>query len=215
MDGLFTPADLAKLLTKLLIFAPISHDEYFMPILLETLSDDELKEYRIFSASEPLLIYFPDGLPGYGVFCSLVVFLINEHQWQVVVGSSGVSKNCMKFELPDVSGSVTVIDSFSHFEIHVNIPPPICHRVCPSIKDAVFTGIDIAAKNRGYNNAKPKPAIFCPHPSDAVSSLHVAVVKDYPWWTCTRNVDIFGEFMDKHRVWFKRQELNSVPGMKS
>ena len=224
VDGLFTPADLAKLLTKLLVFADISHDEYFMPVLLEILSDDELNEHRVTSsAASPLLVRFPNGWPRYGVFCCLVVHLINQQQWKVV-NSSGVpllvSRNCMKFKLPKKPCTLVLIDCFSHFELYINAPPSICHKVCPSIKNAIFTGLNAAVINLGYNDYKPMVAFFCPHSSNsspplslACGSHHAAIVEEYPWWTCTEDMDLYGKLNDQQRVWFKEQEFNPVPGM--
>ena len=225
VDGLFTPADLAKLLTDLLVFAPISDDEYFMPVLLEMLSDDELSKHRhsISSAASPLLVRFPNGWPRYGIFCCLVVHLINQEQWKVVHPSGApilVSRNCIRFKLPQSPCTLTLVDSFSHFELYINAPPSICHKVCPSIKDAIFTGLNAAVINLGYSDYTPAVAFFCPHSSNsspplslACGSLHAAIVEEYPWWTCTEDMDLYGELNDQQRVWFKDQESNPVPGM--
>ena len=224
VDGLFTPDDLVELLTDLLVFAPISDDEYFMPVLLETLSDDELNEHRITSsAASPLLVRFPNGWPRYGVFCCLVVYLINQQQWKVV-NSRGtpifVSRNCMKFKLPRKPCTLVLIDCFSHFELYINAPPSVCRNVCPSIKDAIFTGLNAAVINLGYNNDTPAVAFFCPHSSNsspplslACGSLHTAIVEEYPWWTCAEDMNLHGELNDQQRMWFKDQESNPVPGM--
>ena len=221
MDGLFTPADLARLLTKLLIFAPISDDEYFMPIVLDTLSRDELHKRRVFSsAAAPLLISFLDGWPGCGVFCCLVVFLINQCRWKIVHPSGSpipIFKNCIKFKIPKRrSCTLTLIDATSRFEVHICAPPPICRKVCPSVKDAILTGIDAAMRNHGYSGT-PVVACFCPHPVDSSqtlpvtsSALHAAII-EYPWWAC-ENSDIYGELNNQHRVWFTEQDSHSAPG---
>ena len=226
VDGLFTPADLAKLLTKLLIFAPISRarDEYFMPVLLEILSDDELDKHHLTSsAASPLLVRFPDEWPRYGVFCCLVVHLIDKQKWKVVNSSGApllVSRNCIKFKLPKNPCTLVLIDCFSHFELYINAPPSICHEVCPSIKDAVFTGLNAAVINLGYNDYTPMVAFFCPHSSNsspplslACGSRHAAIVEKYPWWMCTEDNDLYGELNVQQRVWFKDQVSNPVPGM--
>ena len=226
VDGLFTPADLAKLLTKLLIFAPISHarDEYFMPVLLEILSDDKLDKHHLTSsAASPLLVRFPNEWPRYGVFCCLVVHLIDKQKWKVVNSSGApllVSRNCIKFKLPKNPCTLVLIDCFSHFELYINAPPSICHEVCPSIKDAVFTGLNAAVINLGYNDYTPMVAFFCPHSSNsspplslACGSRHAAIVEKYPWWMCTEDNDLYGELNVQQRVWFKDQVSNPVPGM--
>ena len=223
VDGLFTPADLARLLTQLLIFAPISDDEYFMPIVLDTLSRDELHEHRVFSsAAAPLLISFLDGWPGLGVFCCLVVFLINQCRWQIVHPSGSpipVFKNCIEFRLPKSPCTLTLIDATSHFEVHICAPPPICRKVCPSVKDAILTGIDAAMRNHGYSGT-PVVACFCPHPVDSSqtlpvtsSTLHAAIIEEYPWWMCTENSKIYGELNNQQRVWFSEEDSHSAQGI--
>ena len=213
VDGLFTPADLVKLLDELLVLAPISRDEHFMPCLLEMLSPAELDKHRVLSGTaSPLLLRFPNGWPRCGVFCCLVVFLLNRCQWQVVNPSGAtilVSRNCIKFKLPDAPCVVALIDSFSHFELHVSAPPPICYSICPSIKATILAGMDAASENLHYNNSKPSVAMFCPHSTGATlvetptpTPLHAAVVEHYPWWTCTENVSLSGELSDAQKVWY-------------
>ena len=220
-DGLFTPADLVKLLEAVLILAPISKDEYFMPCLLEMLPPAELDKHRVSSGpASPLLIRFPNGWPRCGVYCCLVVFLLNKCQWQVVHPNGApilISRNCIKFQLPNTPCIVTLIDSFSHFELHVTAPPPVCYSICPSIKDTVLAGIDAASDNLHYNNAKPTVSMFCPHSSDNTpvqpsTTPHAAVVKGYPWWVCSENVAVFGELSDQQKVWFSPAEKRSTEG---
>ena len=131
-----------------------------------------------------------------------------------------VSRNCIRFKLPRSPCTLTLVDSFSHFELYINAPPSICHKVCPSIKDAIFTGLNAAVINLGYDNYTPLVAFFCPHSSNSSPPLsltdgspHLAIVEEYPWWMCTEDMDVYGELNDQQRVWFKDQESNQVPGM--
>ena len=221
VDGLFTAADLVKLLDELLVLAPISRDEHFMPCLLEMLSPAELDEHRVLSGrASPLLLRFPNGWPRCGVFCCLVVFLLNQCQWQVVNPNGApilVSRNCIKFKLPNAPCVVALIDSFSHFELHVNAPPPVFNRICPSIKATILSGMDAACDNLHYNNSKPSVAMFCPHSTGAAqvetpTSLHAAIVEDYPWWTCTEDANMFGELSTPQMVWFSQTEKSPTDG---
>ena len=219
-DGLFTPTDLVKLLDELLVLAPISRDEHFMPCLLEMLSPAELNKHRVLDGTaSPLLLRFPNGWPRTGVYCCLIVFLLNQCQWQVVHPNGApilISRNCVKFKLPNAPCVVALIDSFSHFELHVTARPSVCHRICPSIKETVLAGIDAASDNLHYNNAKPIMAVFCPHTSDTVQSQHsttphAAMVEDYTSWTCTENVCLSGELSEQQKVWLS-QEKPSTEG---
>ena len=93
IPDLFTPADLIKLLKHLLIIAPLSDTEYFMPSLLQMTSPDELvqKPPAPSSSAAPLLVYFPAGCAQNGVFCALVVYLLSEYHWEFAKGKLDVS----------------------------------------------------------------------------------------------------------------------------
>ena len=217
-EGLFTPDDLLYLFKNLLILAPLSEEEYFMPSLLQRLPSEELDAHRVpSSAAAPLLIHFPRGWPRNGVFCCLVVFLINHCKWQVVPLSSGspilMTKNCIKFRVPGrYPTTVTLIDSYAYFEIHINAPPPVCHKICPSIRDVTFDGIDEATVTLHYVNDKPCSGFFCPHSNGngqaSNSEPHAATTEDQEYWECTME-DHFGELTEREKVWFGSKEATA------
>jgi len=99
-DKLFTPTHLLQLFNHLLIFAPLTKDEHFMPSLLQMLPPEELDKQHAPSSSPvaPLIIHFPHGWPRNGIFCCLVVFLINHGKWQVILPGTGspilIAINC-------------------------------------------------------------------------------------------------------------------------
>ena len=209
-DKLFTPDDLLHLFEHLLILAPLSPGEYFMPSLLQRLPSEELDAHRVSSsAAAPLLIRFPLGWPRNGVFCCLVVFLINHCKWEAVLPDTGspilMAKNCIKFRLPSCTATVTLIDSYAYFEIHIEAPPSVCYRNCPSIQATIFDGIDKAAITLHYNNSKPCAAFLCPHSnhSGQTSSKesHAAITKDQEYWQCTVE-NRYGELTKREKVWF-------------
>ena len=218
-EGLFTPDDLLYLFKNLLILAPLSEEEYFMPSLLQRLPSEELDAHRVSSsAAAPLLICFPHGWPRNGVFCCLVVFLINHCKWQVVLPSAGspilMTKNCIKFRVPGKHPTtVTMIDSYAYFEIHINAPAPVCHKICPRIEDVIFDGIDEATVTLHYNNDKPCSGFFCPHSNGngqaSNSEPHAATTEDQEYWQCTME-DHFGELTEREKVWFGSKE--AAPG---
>ena len=210
-DKLFTPDDLLCLFKHLLILAPLSEGEYFMPSLLQRLPSDELDAHRVFSlAAAPLLVRFPNGWPRNGVFCCLVVFLINHCKWQVILPSAGspilMTKNCIKFRVPGTHpATITMIDSYAYFEIHIKAPAPVCHKICPSIRDVIFDGINKATDKLHYNNDKPCSGFFCPHSNSngqaSNSEPHAAMTEDQEYWQCTVE-DHFGELTEREKVWF-------------
>ena len=219
-DSLFTPSHLLVLFEYLLIFAPLTSDEYFMPSLLQMLPREELDKHRVFSsAAAPLVIHFPHGWPRSGIFCCLVVFLINCCKWQVCRPSGLpilVARNCIKFTLPSYPCSITLIDSFAQFEVHVNSPAKFCSEICPIIRQKIFDGIDAAAATLRYNNDTPHSAFFCAHiPKDSEkTTLHTATLsKDCKWCMCTEDEDMFYELNDRQTVWFDTAVAASDSGM--
>ena len=160
----------------------------------------------------------PD-VPRSGIFCCLVVFLINYCKWQVCRPSGLpilVARNCIKFTLPSCPCSVTLIDSFAQFEVHVNSPVKFCSEICPIIRQKIFDGIDAAAATLRYNNNTPHSAFFCAHtPKDSEkTTLHTATLsKDRKWCMCTEDEDMFYELNDRQTVWFDTAVAASDSGM--
>ena len=209
-NKLFTPDDLLRLFAHLLILAPLSPEEFFMPSLLQRLPSEELDTHRVPSpAASPLLVRFPHGWPRNGVFCCLVVFLINHCKWEAVLPDTGspilMAKNCIKFRLPSCTATVTLIDSYAYFEIHIDAPPSVCCRNCPSIQATIFNGIDKAANTLHYNNSKPCAAFLCPHSNSSSQTSsnepHAAITKDQEHWECTKE-NCYGELTKREKVWF-------------
>ena len=209
-EGLFTTTHLLRLFKHLLILAPLSEEEYFMPSLLQRLPSEELDAHRVSSsAAAPLLIRFPLGWPRNGVFCCLVVFLINHCNWKVILPRAGspilMTKNCIKFRVPGKHPTtVTMIDSYAYFEIHIKAPPPVCHKICPSIRDVIFDGIDEATVTLHYSSDKPCSGFFCPHSNSNSQASgivpHVATTEDQEYWVCTVE-DHVGELTEKEKIW--------------
>ena len=217
-NGLFTATDLLKLLEHLLILAPLSQGDYFMPSLLQMLHPSELDKHRTFSETSPaaLLIHFPQGWPRSGVFCCLACFLMNHCQWKICHPSGSpilVARNCIKFKMLSDPCSITLIDCFAYFEVHVNAPTEVCHKICPIVQQQIFDGIDAASETLHYNNAHPEPGFFCLHHTDGGehttdtdllrSSLHPATLsRDRQWLMCTKDEDVFQKVSDREMAWF-------------
>ena len=217
-DKLFTPANVLHLFEHLLIFAPLAKDEYFMPSLLQMLPPEELDKHRVPSSSPaaPLIIHFIHGWPRSGIFCCLVVYLINHSKWQVLLPGTGspilIARNCVKFRIPRSACTVILIDSFANFEIHISAPPEVCCKMAPTIRNLIFDGIDAAASTLRYNNDRPQEAFFCRH-SDSDSGqthsntptipLHAATItEDQEYWECTKD-DLFGQLSEREKVWLQ------------
>ena len=207
--GLFTSADLIKLFEHLLIIAPLSSTEYFMPSLLQMITPEEVSKLLPppSSSAAPLLVHFPAGCAQNGVFCALVVYLISVSGWKFAKGTPNcISRNCVCFQLPGKPVCITLIDSFTFFELHVKAPNTMYPELCPMIRVAVFSGLKAAAESLKYNNSTPVPAFVC---TECSSSPHAATIDNQGCYlTCTTSTN-FMPLTKKHTVWL--QSLPSPP----
>ena len=207
----FTPADFLKLMNDRLIAAHlISNDEYFMPCLLRTMESKEVDQHRVTTSGvAPLAIHFSCKLVPHGVFCSLVAFLqsaLNSSPWSLYPCPNDptepqcLTRNCIKFQFPeDAPGSLTLVDAFSHFEVHVKAQHDVCVCLCRSIHDTLFKGIQKAAETLKYSKLIPKQAFLCKHGN---TQPHLAIPADaVGYWKCELNPDTCGPLTNQHKVW--------------
>ena len=211
----FTAADFLKLMNdRLIVTQLISSDKYFMPCLLRTIESHEVDQYRVTAAGvAPLAIHFSCKLVPHGVFCSLVAFLrssLNSSPWSLFPDPDNttepqcLTRNCIKFKPPKgAPGSLTLIDAFSHFEVHVNTQRDICVHLCPSIWKTLTKGIHKAAETLKYQLV-PKQAFLCKHNN---TRPHLALPAEEPlnYWTCELNSDESGPLKEEHKVWLPKK----------
>ena len=204
IPDLFTPEDLIKLFKHLLIIAPLSSTEYFMPSLLQTVSSEEVSnQLSPSSLVAPLLVHFPAGCAQNGVFCALVVYLLSEGQWKVACDIEDtpvcVSRTCIHFRLSDKPVCIALVDKFAYFEVHVTTRSALYPKVCPIIQQTVFRGLNAAAETLRYNNSTPVPAFFC----KCSSPPHAAtptIGDDDCYLMCTKSARS-GLLTKQHTVW--------------
>ena len=204
-EPLFTPKELITLLKGLLVFADLSEDVYFMPCLLQVVKPDVVAQYRV-SGEKALALHFPDSGPLLGMFCCTVAYLLspeNAHPcpWNVVQNEVGtptcLNRNVIQFTIPKMTGAVSLIDHFTHFEIHVHTHPKKAAPLWKLAHDAVFAGLKKAGKILGYTNNTPVLAIVCPaHPT----TPHPATVED-DVWTCAKLSLEFGDVVEGAIPW--------------
>ena len=209
IPDLFTPTDLIKLFEHLLLIARLSSTEYFMPSLLQMITPEEVSKLLPppSSSAAPLLVHFPAGCAQNGIFCALVVYLISVSGWKFAKGTPNcISRNCVCFQLPGKPVCITLVDSFTFFELHVKAPNTMYPELCPMIRVAVFSGLKAAAESLKYNNSTPVPAFVC---TECSSSPHTATIDDQCCYlTCTTSTN-FMPLTKKHTVWL--QTLPSSP----
>ena len=204
---LFTPKELVTLLKGLLVFAEMSEDVYFMPCLLQVVAWEVVEKHRV-SHEKALALHFPDSGPLMGIFCSTVAYLLspgNSHPypWRVVQNETGAPEclhcNVIKFTIPKYTGTISLVDHFTHFELHLCTHPKKAPELWKLAHDAVFAGLKKVGKTIGYTNNTPVPAIVCPahHPAKP----HPATVDKDRVWTCSVNSGKFGDTSEDLIPW--------------
>ena len=209
VPGLFTPKKLVKLFRKLLIIAEFSDSEYFMPALLPVLEAEKVAEYRVSgdSPASAFALDFPLGAPRLGTYCTLSCFLVTHDNqfpspWEIELLPDSntpvcLYRNCIQFSVPGFPGSVTLIDTFNHFEVHVSTASKVCRKLCTYVRQAILTGVRKAAVSLGYNNCTPSAALLCPC---GVSDPHVARFGE-GMWICSKNKKVYRELAPSHLMW--------------
>ena len=216
--------------------AQINETEFFAPFMLLQLSPENVEKCRSSPSSPaaPLVIRFRDGFAPSGSFCAFVASLLspdNPHHWELLPDSSSsptspecVFRNCIKFKLPDgAHGSLTLIDSFTHFEVHIDAPVRVCSKLCPLISEEVFKTL-MATFDKLKCTLCCEPALLCEskithgHVNTTTpvqrlrnvfglqrkQAFHPATVSTTTsTWACTIAPDrVYGDLEERHLIWF-------------
>ena len=241
LEGVFTAADLIRLMKHKLLVSSINQSSYFMPILLPDLSPEEVAQHRAGPKSTiaPLTILFPCDLVPVGLFCSLVSSLLSAAtppQLRLKASPSDralmdcVASNCIKFSLPDNAGSVVLINTLAHLELHVSAPlredpAPLCL----TLKAKVLASIATATHALHFDELEsPQCGFLC---EDSTPHAKVRVTPDRHWlgrrvfgdprlvevappthpalrdkehgWVCSLDDRVCGRFQTRHTVWLQ------------
>ena len=190
--GIFTSDDLITLLEELLVFAKLSTDAgpetWFMPSVLKQLSAEKIGEVCVSAIA--LVVDFPDGGPLNGICCSLMSHVLSPENchpcpWKLRLSSDEPAclyRNCIQFQVPKYAGSVTLIDRYDYFEVHVDTTPDRLLELWQHARNAIFSGIEVVSDTLGYSDIKPRPAIVCPRTH--ADKSHPAYL-DGQNWICT------------------------------
>ena len=201
---------LTTLLEKLLVFARLSPNTWFMPCVLKHLTPQEIKKYCM--SQFPLVVHFPDGGPQHGVCCSLIAHVLstaNKHPyaWKIRLASNDPAclyRNCIQFEVPKFGGFVMLIDRYMYFEVHVRTSRRKLDELWQHVRCAIFHGVESVSVTLGYSNNKPRPAILCPAHTE---TSHPAPIRDDEW-ICSSDCNEFGEVADLEGCipWLEKSE---------
>ena len=199
--GIFTSDDLVLLLEELLVFANQTTDDgpdtWFMPSVLRHVPADEMEKVCVSTGA--LVANFPDGGPQNGIFCSLMSHVLSRKNqdpcsWQLRLTSNEPAclyRDCIQFQVPEYLGSVTLVDRYDYFEVHVFTSEEEEQELWQHVQKALFSGIETVCETLGYSNNKPRPAIVCPAAHDPTEKPHPAYIKNEKW-ACTSDSCMFG-----------------------
>ena len=199
LEGVFTAADLVRLMEHKLLVSPIDKSSYFMPVLLPDLSPEEVAKHRTRpdSAIAPLTILFPCDLVPVGLFCSLVSSLLSAAmppQLHLKASPSDralmecVASNCIKFSL-DSDISFVLVNAYSHLELHLSAPlredpAPLCL----ALKAKVLASIATATHALHFDELEsPQCGFLC---EDSTPHAKVKVTPERHWLDRL----VFGDF---------------------
>ena len=224
VPGVFEVNDLIDLFTKLLIFARFSATELFVPALLKDLDKEEVDKNHISSSTLPsFAVQFPDGGPRQGIFCALLCWLpspenISLYKWSISVNEIGAPiclyRNCIQFDLSDSPATITLIDTYTHFELHINIDEEFIDdlypKIIPQVRESIFKGLHKASVNLHYYNLTPKPALVC---RCGEGDAHIATGNlELKFWTCalSRPKRKCGKLTAHQLLWFDSVLIDNV-----
>ena len=209
-EPVFTRKHLTVLLEKLLVFARLSPDTWFMPCVLKHLKAEEIQPHC--KSRSPLVVHFPDGGPQHRVCCSLIAHVLlgaNQYpsSWDILQKDKApacLHRNCVQFQVSGYGGYVMLIDRFTFFEVHVHTSKRKLVELWGHVRSAVFKGLSAVSLRLGYFDNKPGPAILCP--CGQTEKAHPAYIRDGEW-ICSSTND-FGDVSKLEGIpeWLEKSE---------
>ena len=228
VPGIFSREHLSKLLKSQLVFAEIPppvkiqraklQKYYVMPALLETLLEAHLERHRVSSPSiATLIVRFPDHSRRAGVFCCFVVHLIKYYGWKLLLDSKEpLYRNCIKLQfLTSPPSTVTVIDSNTYIEVHVDITAQASASKCASaitlVRQAILRGIHSACIALNYKETVPELTFLCPHSGhpEGTKQHTVTLSPDREFWRCDLTPRLSDPLQPHHMIWFEGMIIES------
>ncbi len=209
VPNLFTPAHLVRIFKRLNIVQDFFDGQLFMPALLPILENKDFLKHRLGEGAlvSPLAVYFPVRCPQLGIFCSLISFLLSGKNqfpapWSIELEPDSkipacLYRNCVCFSLPNFSGSVTLMDTMNHFEVHVRPEESFNYLHASYIAQAMMVGIRNAKLMFNYSRCAPELGAACPcdHKMPHIATLN------HGYWICDRDSSVYGNSSEAQRWW--------------
>ena len=192
-DGVFSSSDVLKLFSSCSIVAAVGNGEYLMPALLPECCLGDIESNL--QSGDPLLIRFKEGCFPNGVFCFLVANLLNDSKWTVCMENGKpkfLRSNSVTFSAPQIPATITIMDTLTHFALHVALPSPGGPSLYSNIRSAIHKGIMSACKHLGYQCAEEDiiDALYCSHGGCVGGERHhalISVTELGSWTICCKD----------------------------
>ena len=170
-DSMFSFGQFLELLVHKRVATKISQDEYFLPFILDKLETSELyQQVKHDKYIAPLAICFPGGVAPAGVFCCLVASFLSltynpsqQSPWKFE--RCPLYRNILKFKFKQTPQdfSLTLLDAYTHFEAHINMPSSeafshLVTEICSRVKSEVVKCLKEMCEGRKLSY---KLAIVC------------------------------------------------------
>ena len=117
-----------------------------------------------------------------------------------------LTQNVIQFNTSEFPGSVTMIDYFPYFEVHVKTADKECEgELWQLVYRTLFKGLEKASETLGYRNNTYEHAIICrgPPSESHPDTIHLATVSSKGWWMCSENKEIGGKMNPKATPWWR------------
>ncbi|XP_065908019.1 uncharacterized protein [Dysidea avara] len=215
-----------SLLVHLKIIAPLlskgkSIDEYFIPYILPTCSaqqKDEIIHRYGYLQGEPLLIQFQSGLLPRGLFCCLVVYLLQNPplNWHPHFTTSDIDSavhhtfsNLITYSLPN-GFSLLLFDSVTHLEVQIRHPDltDVSSKTHCTIFQEILHSLELVCKQLTFSPQRLQVGFYCNCGEN--SEPHLAVLPEITssvlYGRCSSNSVKLMKLTSSHLVWFKKDE---------
>lgn len=178
-----------------------------MPSLLPPLSSEDIVRLRsnLASGQAVLIFRFEEGCAPAGLFSAVVV-----HLSQKSIGWKPFNKdvieqqysNAIKFVVMDMGMIISLVDSYSHFEVHCNYVSGT--KRLPKITNTLTRAMQEVIDSRNFNISCPQMAFYC-RCRHVPSHPHVATVGEYRQLSCVKTVETY-DMISQESCWLASED---------
>ena len=193
-----------------------SDKQYFIPFVLPTHNSQQqskiLAQYGHLQG-EPLLIRFQSGLIPRGLFCSLIVELLQNPPkgWHPHLSKKGIHhtfSNLISFSLPNAY-SLSLFDKVSFLEVQLRHPEeafqlPVHHPRYSQLKQAIVQ----TCGHLNFDHSRLQFGFLCN--CGSITEDHIAIIPEVSQSTlfaeCSNSTTFHLKLTASHTVWFSDQQ---------